>query len=522
MRLRVANAVIGLDWARTCAVVLAVVVGGGLTCSVWGADDVQVISRDHVLGTSYDLKVHGTPAEAETCDAAVMGEVQRLAKVLWTGDPESEISRLMAAKGPFECSADLYAVLGRCDTWRVRSGGAFNAHMGEVIDLWSAAAKAGRLPDSKRLAGAVAKLRSPAWRLSYSSRKVEALRPLNLRVAGLGKGYILDKALAAGRAKAGRAKGIALNIGGDIVAWGAADTSGNRGWPVGVADPLRPADNAKPLATLRLVNRAAASSGGYARFYTIDGKRYSHILDPRTGRPAIGAAGATVVAPDAASADAAATALCVLPPSRGVEMIDRIPLTECLIVDADGKPYTSRHWKSLVTAGSAQVVKPPTGNGNGSGTTTGTDSGGAWPKGYGVNVRLSIRRNRKRPMVAAWVTDSRGKPIKMLALWGKTKYLRKLSAWYRQGSALRRTAFSIVRASRSAGVYTLAWDGTDLAGKRVGAGEYSVYIEMAREKGTHVLMTAAVTCGGKTTDTARMRGNAESDGAEVRYGAVKR
>ena len=125
-------------------------------------------------------------------------------------------------------------------------------------------------------------------------------------------------------------------------------------------------------------------------------------------------------------------------------------------------------------------------------------------------------------MVAAWVTDSQGKPIKMLALWGKTKYLRKLSAWYRQGSALRRTAFSIVRASRSAGVYTLAWDGTDLGGKPVSGGDYSIYIEIAREKGTHVLMTASVTCGGKATDTARMKANAESDGAEIRYGAVKR
>ena len=485
---------------RSRASVSVSVLMGLLAATATAAEQEHSFQRNHVLGTSFDLKIRGgSEAQAQQCEAAVLGEIQRLNGILWPGNAESEISRLMVAKGPFVCSPDLYAVLCGSDLWRIRTGGAFTPHLGGLIDLWNGAAKAGAPPQKQGIDDAAATSKTPAWQLNHASRAVRPLRPLQLDVAGLAKGYILDKALAAGRAKAPNATGILLDLGGDIAVWGA--------WPVDVVDPLHPADNAKPLTTIRLANRAVASSGGYARGFEIAGKRYSHILDPRTGMPAEGVAGATVVAPDAASADAAATALCVMTPSAGVAMIDRLADVECLIVDPKGNRTASRGWAALAAAGA---------NGGATGPTGAAE--GAWPKGYSMAIKLSLRNQPKRPMVAAWVADGTGQPVKMLALWGKYKYLKELRTWYSLSFPFRATARNVTRASRPGGMYTLTWDGTDGKGKPVGPGKYRVCIEIAREKGTRVLMSADVACGKAVPALARMRPNAESGGAEVRYG----
>ncbi|MBL7134038.1 MAG: DUF2271 domain-containing protein [Phycisphaerae bacterium] len=489
---------------------LLVAVLAGLSAGRAGAaEDAFSFHRDDVLGTSLDLTVRGvTKTQADACEQAVLTELKRLEKVLSTWDSNSEISRLAAAKGPFTCSEDLFAVLRACDLWRTRTGGAFNAHLGEVLDLWKHGAKTGAVPDAAALSAAVKKVGAPAWRLSPSSRMLNLLRPPSLRVDALAKGYIVDKALAAGAAKAPHATGILLDIGGDIAAWGSRGSDGASGWNVGVADPLHPADNARLLTTIRLVNRAVATSGDYARYFEIGSKRYSHIIDPRTGRPAGGVTGATVVAPDTMSADAVVTALCVLDPKRGVAMVNYLPLTECLIVAADGKQYTSRYWRNLEVASTDPAVPKVARAG--------------WPKGYACDVRLSLRRHRKRPIVAAWIADGNNKPVKMLALWCKqSKYHRKLPRWYALG-AFRYTARNVTRASRPAGVYTLTWDGTDSKGKPVPAGTYTVMIELAREKGTHATMSASIACGTTKTASAEMKGNVEANGAEVRYGPARR
>jgi len=114
-------------------------------------DDTHSFRRDDVLGTSLDLTVRGvTKAQAEACEQAVLAEVKRLKKVLSTWDSDSEISRLQVAKGSFTCSPDLFAVLRACDLWRTRTGGAFSAHLGEVLDLWKQGAKAGAVSRAPR------------------------------------------------------------------------------------------------------------------------------------------------------------------------------------------------------------------------------------------------------------------------------------------------------------------------------------------------------------------------------------
>ena len=129
-------------------------------------------------------------------------------------------------------------------------------------------------------------------------------------------------------------KGALINIGGDIHVWGAAPNGG--AWTVAVADPARHADNAPPLTQLVLNGGAVSSSGDYERGFTIGGTHYSHILDPRTGRPANRVTSVTVIAPANAIANAVATTLSVLEPEQGMALVRATPGAEAMLVTADG------------------------------------------------------------------------------------------------------------------------------------------------------------------------------------------
>ena len=506
---------------RPVAWLLAAALAAAFAAPARAAEDQYKFHHDGVLGTSFDLTVRGvSQAQASACERAVLAEIARLNGILNVHDPRSEISRLAGADGTFKCSADLFSVMLGCEGWRIRTGGAFNANIGELIALWRAGAKAGKLPDEKLLIAAKARLKSPAWRLDMAARAVKPLGKMHLSVAGLAKGHIIDKALAAGRAKVPDLKGILLDIGGDIGTWSAPATGEAGTWRVGVTDPFHSEDNAPLMETISLVNQSVATSGSYARFLKIGSKRYSHIIDPHTGWPAYGVVSATVVARTTAAADAAATALCVMSPEQGLALVERLRQTECLIVDSDGKKHRSRNW---VGESTADVKPKPKPNGQADSDPT------RWPGGYCVTMELSLKKNpvfrgkkRKyaRPYVAVMVVDKDDRTVKTVALWveRKTKYDKELRNWYNQGRDYRaRYRQAVSRATRPAGTYTVVWDGTDDDGRPVKQGTYSLFVEINREHGTHVYMKAAVKCLSKPA-SARMAANTESDGVSVRYG----
>ncbi|MDP6636274.1 MAG: DUF2271 domain-containing protein [Phycisphaerae bacterium] len=480
--------------------------------------------RDHILGTSFDLKVLGASrAQAEACERAVLAEIERLDKILNSRIPNSEISRMATARNEFKCSTDLYNVMKACNSWRIRTAGAFNANVGELFALWKNAAKSNQLPTSRQLTEATARLKKTAWRLDTRSQTVKPSSKMHLMADGLAKGYIIDKALAAGRKQTPQATGLLVDIGGDIATWSASGDDANK-WLVDIADPFRSENNAPAMTTLRLANKSVATSGSYARHFKIGSKRYSRIIDPRSGRPADGVVSATVVADNTMTADALATALCVLTPSKGVALINRLLHVECLIVDSAGKKYRSRKWAAGESAKSPDTPKPA--------VAAGSDQN-RWPEGYNVKIGLTLKKNppsRKkkkkkyhRPYVGVMIVSPSGKPVKTLALWveRKTKYDKELRGWYSTGRNYRaKTRRAVSRGTRPAGSYTLLWDGRDDDGKPVKQGTYGVFIEINREGGFRVSMRANINCG-TSPDSARMAGNNESDGAWARYGPAK-
>ena len=265
------------------------------------------------------------------------------------------------------------------------------------------------------------------------------------------------------------------------------------------------------LIALELQDKAIATSGGYERYVTINGKRHSHIFDPRTGRPATGVASATVVAADNVTANALATTLCVLTPDEGLRLIAETPGAECLIVTDDSKQLRSAGMKALEVALPAQQPKtdpPPN----------------AWPEGMQVTVTLTLpsltAKNYRRPYVAVWI-EAEGKPVRTLAVWGNNaKYTRDLTNWWATAKNDNSLIKAVTRATRAPGKYTLVWDGKDNKGTLLAQGAYTVRIEVCREHGNHTLQTGKIECRAAPA-TITLQKNAETEASIVEYGKKK-
>jgi thiamine biosynthesis lipoprotein len=169
------------------------------------------------------------------------------------------------------------------------------------------------------------------------------LTTLPISLDGIAKGYIVSRAAARGSETRG-VLAVMLNIGGDIQHVGEHARSASI--VAGIANPFDAAENAPPIAAVRLHGNALASSGGYRRGFHANGQWHSHIVDPRTGIPVRRVVGASVIAPDCTTADALSTALSVLTPAQGIMLADSLPGVGCLLIEADGVICTSSFWKA--------------------------------------------------------------------------------------------------------------------------------------------------------------------------------
>lgn len=468
---------------------------------------------DNVLGTSMDLTVVAASDQAaHVAEGAALDQIDRDAKILSAYDPSSEFSRWFRTHDePVPVSPELFEVLGLFDRWRDRTAGALDASAEQVARVWRAAAASGRLPSDAELAAAVADVRQRHWRLDAATRTATHLSSASLVLNSFTKSYIVDRAARAALAS-GPIRAAVVNIGGDLVARG--------DWTedVGVTDPLDNADNGAPMARLAVRNRAVATSGGYRRGFDIAGRHYSHIVDPRTGRPAGHVLSATVVADVAADAGALATALCVLTPEQSAALAAQVPGAEFLIVLADGREVASSGWRALAApvAAHARVRSP---------IATVYAAEQTWNPSFELGITLDLARpdaRARRPYVAVWIEDKDRFPLRMLALWSESpRYLNELRAWTR-ADRLRamaegtRSGGSFSSATRAPGRYTLTWDGKDQQGKPVKPGTYTVFIEVVREHGTYQLMQQALDFSG-VPKRVTLPGNTEVDAVVLDY-----
>lgn len=496
----------------TRVLLLAILVAsqsGGLAAAAEPTREFR-FHRDFVLGTSMDLAVLATDeSSARTVERLVIAEVERLAAILSTYEPDSELNRLNRSPTPMACSPELIDVLAACEAWRIRSGGAFNVQAAQIANLWKQAEKSGQPPTQTSLLALAQQIDGRAWELGPGKATARKLGTGNVSVDALAKGFIVDHAIAVARTKETRVSGILLDIGGDVAVWRSESQAADHFWQVGVADPRHPQDNAPPLATVRMSAGAIATSGHYARFFRVGDQRYSHILDPRTGQPADHIASATVVATDCGTADALATILCVLSPRQSLDLLRTLrqqgTRAECLIVDREGQQWTSPAWRDLLDT----EVRP----------ILAMDSG-QWTNELVISLSIEkpSGRRARRPFVAVWIEDADGRPVRTLSVWGnETKYLRELTSWWSFARGNQSLIRTVTKASRAPGQYELVWDGKDDKGVVVEPGVYTVRVESAREKGRHVDMKGKIACKDKA-ETAKIEGNSEIGQVTLQYG----
>ncbi|MBM3317019.1 MAG: FAD:protein FMN transferase [Candidatus Eisenbacteria bacterium] len=290
---------------------------------------VAHLSRDPagVMGTECRLRIaagRGQEAAAEQALDRAEAALRRVEALMSVWLEDSEISRLnrAAAGDTIRLSAETIHLLSLSRRFALETRGVFDVTCGPLIEVWRLAGRRGLRPSPGEIEAARA---ASSWDglALVEAGAVKTGATTRVDLGGIAKGYAIDLAVDAMRA-AGLAGGL-VEVGGDLRCFGRGPEAGR--WRIEIRNPF--AD--ETWGALSLSDRAVCTSGDYARFATIEGVRYSHIVDPRTGQPAGALPSVTVAAADAATADVWATALSVLG-AEGIDLIDPGSGIEALMI----------------------------------------------------------------------------------------------------------------------------------------------------------------------------------------------
>lgn len=287
------------------------------------------------MGTTYHIKVlTGWFTSAARLQRQIDERLLAINRSMSTYDPTSEISRFNAiasAGETFAPSADFLEVLRvAAELFRLTEG-AWDGTLDPLITLWGFGRKGtvSQVPDEEKIRTALTHVGFDQIHLDASGIISKLDPALTLDLASIAKGYGVD-AIARLLGEKGFADFL-VEIGGEVYARGRRQDG--KPWRVGINRPDKAAAFTDVYRAVTLTDLAMATSGDYRIFFEVGGQNFSHILDPRTGRPVTnGVVSATVVAANCTVADGLATALMVMGPHKGVALVDRLPAVECLIV----------------------------------------------------------------------------------------------------------------------------------------------------------------------------------------------
>ncbi|HEY5993087.1 MAG TPA: FAD:protein FMN transferase [Gallionellaceae bacterium] len=297
--------------------------------------------QGYVFGTLVEVSVYGEEdAKARQAVAAVMQEFQRLHNMLhaWKPSELSELNAAFAKDKSKEATPELAAMLKDAARLSAQSDGLFNPAIGGLIQTWGFQADEFKavLPDEKRVAGLV-KTNPQMSDLVFDGNRIASRnQAVQIDLGGYAKGYALDR--AAETLKKMGVHNALINIGGNVLALGA---HGDRPWRVGIQHPRKPG----PLATLELHDgEAIGTSGDYQRYFELAGRRYCHLIDPRTGQPVQGVQAVTILTRGAQAgvmSDAASKPLFISGVAGWRAAARKMGLEEALLVDGAGRVHLS-------------------------------------------------------------------------------------------------------------------------------------------------------------------------------------
>jgi FAD:protein FMN transferase len=294
-----------------------------------------------LMGNRFEiLVVHSDEHEAELCIDGAVAEIQRIEALLTTFNEKSQTSEINKNAGvrPVKVDREVFDLVKRSVRISELTQGAFDISYGSVDKkFWNFDVAMKELPDPELARESVKLINYRDIELDEEESMV-FLRNKGMRIGfgGIGKGYAAEQAKRLLK-QSSVAAGI-VNAAGDLAAWGLQPDG--RPWSIGIADPRQ---KHQPFSSIEINDMAVATSGNYEKYAVINGKRYSHTIDPRTGYPISGINSVTVICTNAEIADALATPVMIMGVKAGLYMINQMKGIACIIVDERNNIYTSKN-----------------------------------------------------------------------------------------------------------------------------------------------------------------------------------
>jgi thiamine biosynthesis lipoprotein len=294
-----------------------------------------------LMGTTIEIIVADSGKSERDVNAAIekaFSEIKRIEGLISKFDFQSDISRIniLGCIQPTEVNPETLNLLESSIAISELTSGAFDITVCPLTELWGFEDTPGKdVPSALELSRTLKKVGYENIKLDREKSTVSLARPeMSLDLGAIGKGYAVDSAVAVLRQEG--IKSALINAGGDIYCLGRRNK--NKKWEIAIRHPRK---QEGVLALLKLENQAVATSGDYERYFMIEGERYSHVIDPRTGQPCAAApASVTVLTDSCFAADALATSVLVLGGTKGIDLINHIENTEAVAVDADSDNFS--------------------------------------------------------------------------------------------------------------------------------------------------------------------------------------
>ena len=294
-----------------------------------------------LMGNSFALTVVEENAEIaeEHIDAAI-DEIKRIEALLTTFSENSQTNLVnqQAGTSPVRVDKEVFQLVQRSIRISELTQGSFDISYGSIDkSLWNFDLSMKALPDKATAQASVRLINYKNILLDEADSSI-FLKEKGMRIGfgGIGKGYAAEMAKSL-LIKRGVKAGV-VNAAGDLTTWGKQPDG--KEWTVGIADPTI---RDRSFSSICISNMAIATSGNYEKYVVIDGKKYSHTIDPKTGFPVTGIKSATIICPNAELADAMATPITIMGVAVGLDLVNQLPNMACIIVDDANRVHTTRN-----------------------------------------------------------------------------------------------------------------------------------------------------------------------------------
>jgi len=301
----------------------------------------QIFKKKQILlGSPFEITVVAKDSvEGNYFTSLAIDEVKRIENLIsdWIATTQISLVNQNAGIQPLKVDQEVYDLVERAIKISKLTSGAFDISYASMDRIWKFDGSMKEMPSKEAIQKSVEKVGYQNIILNSKDTTIFLKnKGMKLGLGGIGQGYIADKIKVLLQLK-GCKSGL-VNVSGDINAWGKQPDG--QSWTVGIVNPM---NKNKVFATFPLDDSAVETSGSYEKYVTFNGKRYSHIIDPRTGYPATGIVSVSVFAKQTEIADALATGIFVLGVEVGLDLVNQLKGIGCIIVDDKGVIHTSKN-----------------------------------------------------------------------------------------------------------------------------------------------------------------------------------